>query len=100
MMQSKRSVKSEGECLVKKTPETSNYIGLKETCPFQDQSVIEVHCRSDCAWYSDDACIIWDITATLRRIASQEDGSNWGLAKPKASYLDCDASQQETANTR
>ena len=72
MMQSRKSVKSEEESSARKIPETFNYVGLKETCPFQDQSVIEVHCRTDCAWYSDDACIIWDITALLRRIASDK----------------------------
>jgi hypothetical protein len=71
-MQSKKSVKSEEESSAKRIPVTSDYVGLKETCPFQDQSVIEVHCRSDCAWYSHDACIIWDITAALRRLASDK----------------------------
>ena len=71
MMQSKRNVKSEEECLAKKTPEIFNYVGLKETCPFQDQSVMEIHCRSDCAWYSLDACIIWGLVEAARRIASR-----------------------------
>lgn len=69
MMQSKKSVKSEEESLEKKTQETYNYVGLKETCPFQDQHVIEVHCRTDCAWYSDDACIVWDIASALRGLS-------------------------------
>lgn len=76
-MQSKRSVKSDEESLVKKTLETSDYIGLKETCPLQSQTYIggnrEVHCRSDCAWYSDDACVVWDLLAAVRRIATAAD---------------------------
>lgn len=72
MMQSRKSVKSEEKSLERKIPETSDYVGLKETCPFQDQGVIEVHCRSDCAWYSDDACIIWDLVAVLRQVAGTE----------------------------
>jgi len=74
MMESKKSVKSEEEYSERKTRETSNNdcIGLKETCPFQDQGVIEVHCRSDCAWYSDDRCIIWDLVAVLRGLSTQQ----------------------------
>lgn len=70
-MQSRKSVKSEEKCSEEKTPEISKYdiVGLKETCPFQDQSVIEVHCRTDCAWYSLDDCIVWDLVTLLRRIA-------------------------------
>jgi hypothetical protein len=75
-MPSKKSVMSDEEFLAKKNSENSDYVGLKETCPFQDQGVIEVHCRTDCAWYSDDACIIWDIAAVLRRIASQQENTN------------------------
>jgi len=71
MMQSKKSVKSAEEFLEKRIPETSDYVGLKETCPFQDQSVVEVHCRSDCAWYSLDVCIIWSLVEAARRIASR-----------------------------
>jgi len=72
MMQSKKSVKSEEESLERKTLETSDCVGLKETCPFQDQSVIEVHCRTDCAWYSDDRCIVWDVIPILRCLAAQQ----------------------------
>jgi len=74
MMESKKSEKSEDEYSERKTPETSNddCIGLKETCPLQDQGVIEVHCRSDCAWYSDDRCIVWDLVAVLRSIARDQ----------------------------
>lgn len=68
-MQSRKSVKSEEECLEKRIRETSDYVGLKETCPFLDQGVTEIHCRTDCAWYSDDACVIWDIAAALRRLS-------------------------------
>lgn len=76
-MQSRKSVKSAEESLAKRILETSdgkimevsNYVGLKETCPFQDQSVIEVHCRTDCAWYSHDDCIVWDIASMLRQIS-------------------------------
>jgi hypothetical protein len=71
-MQSKKSVKSDEECLAKKTQETSDYVGLKETCPLQDQAILEVHCRTNCAWYSDDRCVIWDITASLRHISSDK----------------------------
>jgi hypothetical protein len=67
-MQSKKNVKSEEESLAKKTLETSDYVGLKETCPFQDQSVIEVHCRTDCAWYGLDHCVVWDLVALLRKL--------------------------------
>jgi len=88
MMQSKKNVKSDEEFLAKKTLETSDYVGLKETCPFQDQQRFydddslksnefhAVHCRSDCAWYSDDACIVWDLAIILRRIASQQEHAN------------------------
>ena len=84
-MESKKSEKSEEESLERKIPETSDgqswnpatkrwedadCIGLKETCPFQDQGVIEVHCRSDCAWYSDDRCIVWDLVAAIRQISA------------------------------
>jgi hypothetical protein len=75
-MQSKKNVKSDEESLAKKTLETSDYVGLKEICPFQDQAILEVHCRSDCAWYSLDRCAIWDVTSLLRRIASQQETAN------------------------
>ena len=71
-MQSKKSVKSEEESLERKILEICNLgddcVGLKELCPFQDQGVIEVHCRSDCAWYSEDQCCIWDLIQALRGI--------------------------------
>jgi len=70
-MQSRKSVTSEEESLERKTPEISEEsdpVGLKELCPFQDQGVIEVHCRSDCAWFSDDECCIWDLIEALRGI--------------------------------
>ena len=78
MMESKKSVKSEEKSSEKKTPETSEEdpIGLKETCPLQNQTYMggdrEVHCRTDCAWYSDDHCIVWDLVAVLRRLASDK----------------------------
>lgn len=72
-MQFKKSVKSDEECSEKRIPETSDYVGLKETCPLQSQTYIggdrEVHCRTDCAWYSGDACIVWDIASLLRQIS-------------------------------
>jgi len=95
MMQSKKSVKSAEECSAKRIPETSDqgplerriverripedYVGLKETCPFQDQAkntdmdgpFVSVHCRSDCAWYSDDQCCIWDLIAALQGIRTK-----------------------------
>lgn len=89
MMQSKKSVKSEEKSWEEGTKEiqekmqeasdaeAGDYVGLKETCPFQDQELyIEVHCRSNCAWYNDDACIVWDIVSLLRRIASQQETAN------------------------
>jgi len=70
-MESRKSVKLEEKSLERKIRGISDEdcIGLKETCPFQDQGVIEVHCRTDCAWYSDDACIVWDLVGLLRRIS-------------------------------
>lgn len=68
MMQSKKSVKSEEESSEKRTLETSDYVGLKEMCPFQDQAIVEVHCRTDCAWYSLDKCVVWDLVDFLGRI--------------------------------
>jgi len=71
MMQSKKSVKSEEESSAKRIPEISEEpdpVGLKELCPFEDQGIIEVHCRSDCAWYSQDQCCIWDLLAALQGI--------------------------------
>jgi len=69
-MQSRKSVKSEEECSAKKIPEIYDYVGLKETCPFQDQTTqkLSIHCRSDCAWFSDDECCIWDLIEALRGI--------------------------------
>ena len=84
-MQSKKSVKSEEKSWEEGTKEiqekmqeasdaeAGDPIGLKETCPFQDQAIVEGHCRTDCTWYSDDACIVWDLLAAVRRIATTAD---------------------------
>ena len=85
-MQSKKSVKSEEESLEKKIQETSedlDPVGLKELCPFQDQGLIEVHCRTDCAWFSDDQCCIWDLIQALRgiRTALEKEKTFEGIIK-------------------
>ena len=68
-MQSKKSVKSDEESSAKRTLETSeDPVGLKETCPFQTEHSFEIHCRSDCAWYSLDKCCIWDLIDALMGI--------------------------------
>jgi hypothetical protein len=78
-MQSKKSVKSEEEYSAKRIPEISEEpdpVGLEELCPFQDQGVIEVHCRSDCAWYSNDQCCIYDLISALEGIRKKLEAIN------------------------
>jgi hypothetical protein len=86
MMRSRKSVKSEEESSEKRIPEISEEadpVGLEELCPFQEQGIIWVHCRTDCAWYSDDQCCIWDLIAALRgiRTALEKEKTLEGIVK-------------------
>jgi hypothetical protein len=71
MMESRKSVKS-AEKSLDEIDNNDDPIGLAEICPIMSQAELEVHCQTNCSWYSDDRCIVWDFAAVLRRIAGEQ----------------------------